>query len=81
MAHTLRLVKTTGGNSGTPLVCGKCGSQHFAKSGIAWHCTTCGIYHPTQLGFDSLKESIRKLHELHEESKFIRQELEDLVRE
>ena len=80
MQNHLRLVKTTGGESGAPEKCNKCGSTHFARSGIAWHCTTCGVYYPTKLGFESLKENLKQLHLLQNRLTFMRQELEDLVK-
>jgi hypothetical protein len=75
----LRLVKTVGGTNGAPLACSKCGSNHFAKSGIAWHCTACGIYHPTSLGFESLKRSILELHTLQDTFKKSIDDLERIV--
>jgi len=77
----MKLVKTTGGQNGAPANCGGCGGIHFAKSGIAWHCTTCGVYHPTKLGFESLKENIKQLERLKNQMTFIRQDLEQLVKE
>ena len=77
----MKLVKTTGGTNGAPALCSKCGNQHFAKSGIAWHCTNCGIYHPTELGFESLKQNLLRIQELHLKTKQMVKELEELVKE
>jgi rubredoxin len=77
----LQVVKTIGGNNGAPEKCGGCGNMHFAKSGIAWHCTSCGVYHPTKLGFESIKENLKQLERLKNQITFQRQKLEDLVGE
>lgn len=55
---TLNLVKTIGGQNGAPLECHVCGSKHFKKSGIAWHCLSCQSYYPADLGSRTLKESL-----------------------
>ena len=60
----IKLVKTTGGTHGSPIECGSCNSKHFAKSGIAWHCTACGSYHPTAIGFETIKESVEQANSL-----------------
>jgi len=54
----IKLIKTIGGHNGAPLECDRCDSKNFAKSGIAWHCTACGTYHPTSLGFDTIKKHL-----------------------
>lgn len=45
----LKLIKATAGSNGSPDKCGACGSIHFIKMGIAWYCTDCGVYFPTEL--------------------------------
>jgi threonine synthase len=77
----LEIVKTTGGNNVAPSKCDSCGGIHFAKSGIAWHCTACGVYHPTKLGLESLKASLNRLKQLKNQMTFVRQDLEQLVKE
>lgn len=58
---SLKLIKTTGGSNGAPTECNKCFSSHFQNSGLAWHCTGCGTYYPTKLGFDRIKEIVNLL--------------------
>jgi threonine synthase len=77
----MRLVKTTGGSGGAPAQCKSCGNKHFAKSGIAWHCTACGTYCPVNLGAESLRENLKRLEDLSKRLTFMRAELEHLVRE
>lgn len=77
----IKLVKTVGGTHGSPLDCGKCGSKHFAKSGVAWHCIACGNYHPTSFGFDVLKKNILRIDIAMSEFKKSIDDLEKVVKE
>lgn len=81
----IKLIKTVGGSSGAPEKCIACGSVHFMKSGIAWHCATCGVYFPanlsTQGSLSSLKANLEQLNQLHNKLKMMTNELEELVKE
>ena len=75
----MKLIKTTGGSNGAPEKCNTCGNQHFQKSNIAWHCTTCGRYCPTELGFSTLKEHLTRAQNLMKDFKLAINELEHLT--
>lgn len=75
----IRLVKTMGGNDGSPASCRSCGSVHFIKAGIAWHCSNCGTYFPTNLS--NLKKDFNKLTQLQNEFRAAINKLENLVKE
>lgn len=81
---TLRLVKTTGGHSGTPSKCSACGRSSFIMAGIAWHCAYCKVYFPANLSTQSsasrLKANFKELVKLHGELRVMLSELEDLVK-
>ena len=77
----MKLIKTFGGNNGAPMECNQCGAKHFGKTDMAWHCITCGIYQPTALGFNTIKENIEKAYKLLEEHKKSLEQLERLVKE
>lgn len=81
----IRLIKTIGGSSGTPDKCPGCGSTHFMRAGIAWHCANCGVYFPanlsTQGSLSRLKANFNDLTKLQGELKTMVSELEELVKE
>lgn len=82
---SLRLVKTTGGNNGSPDKCKSCGSTHFVRSRIAWNCSQCGSYVPINLRTyghaDKLQKDLEVLTELHKEFKRALDDLERIVTE
>lgn len=78
---TLRLIKTIGGSDGAPSRCNTCYAEHFLRCGIAWNCSECGSYQPRKFPIDDLKESLAKLEALREESKFLIEEFERLIKE
>jgi hypothetical protein len=56
----LKLVKTLGGQNGAPNQCEKCSGVHFIRSGIAWHCGSCGLYHPVVVhGMDNIAQYLK----------------------
>jgi hypothetical protein len=73
---SLKLVKTIGGDSGTPNACKNCKSIHFIRAGNAWYCGSCGLYYPAT--FALLEENFNQLKRLHGE---IRQIVDDLEKE
>lgn len=77
----MRLVKTTGGHAGAPAKCDKCGSEHFGKSGLAWHCLDCQTYYPTSLGFETIKKHFQQADRLMKEFKLAVNDLERIVKE
>jgi threonine synthase len=80
----ITLVKTVGGNNGTPKSCKCCGGSNFIKAGMAWSCGDCGLYFPAELKgavHIRLQDSMRQLAALHNQLKHMLQELEDLVKE
>lgn len=81
----LRLIKTSNGSNGSPTACNSCGSVHFIKAGIAWHCADCGVYFPTKFttpGSDlGIKTNFDKLITTQKELREAIKNLEILVRE
>lgn len=78
----LRLVKTSNGSNGAPAACKGCGSPHFIKAGLAWHCSNCGCYVPAELKpltNDTMKKNFEELIELHKQLRFQLDELERIV--
>lgn len=79
----IRLVKTVGGDSGTPHTC-KCGAAHFIKTGPAWHCTECGNYYPLDFSdkhhTKNLIDNLNKLTALHKRLRFMVDDLERIVK-
>lgn len=80
----LKLVKTINGHGGSPKKC-SCGSIHFMRAGVAWHCSQCGIYFPTDISksnpYKSLQNNLDQLNQLHGRLKGMLNELEELVKE
>lgn len=66
-------------------ICSKCGCDKLRVIGLAWSCPVCGNYEPADLGgaaaIERLKENLKSLQDLHGRMKFMRQQLEDLVKE
>ena len=44
MRTKLKLVKTVGGSSGSPLNCHNCHSKHFSRTGVYWQCIDCKMH-------------------------------------
>ena len=76
----IKLIKTTAGNNGAPLICNSCNSLNFIKSGKAWHCGDCCAYVPEDFTQLSLRNNLKKLELIHIELKEKIMELEELVR-
>lgn len=79
----VKLVKTTGGNSGTPCNCTSCGGSNFIRAGMAWSCGDCGLYIPAELSnpHKQLQSNLNQLTALHSKLKMQIAELERLVLE
>lgn len=80
----LRLIKTVGGQGGSPHRCHSCGGNHFVKSGMAWVCATCSSYFPAELkktdSLLGLRQNLDFLTAKHRELKQMIKELEELVK-
>lgn len=74
---SLKLVKTTGGTNGVPKVCAKCQQPHFIATGMAWHCSNCGLYVPSVLG---LTKDVKKAMEMLERLRKMTNDLEKSMR-
>lgn len=84
---TLRLVKTEGGDAGTPFECWHCGSKNFVRSGGGWICMTCNQYYAPNLKgsakspqLEELKLRLVKLEALRLQLKAMIDQLEESVR-